>query len=396
MSSDITLDTSTRSNLLALQTTTDLLNRTSNRLSTGLKVSTPIDNAPAYFASQALINRVSDFSQVQANIDQAVQTLNTAQNGMVEIGKLVSNLQGILTSLLTVNTTTASDVLIDDYNNLLTQIDGLAQDASYQGINLVNNTSQVMTIEFNADFGLSSLTSLQVNALESNAHGLGLQTIAHGTFFTVTQTVTSQPSAASLASIASHQSVPSFASRPALVQVPSQPSRTSQASVVSQASIASTVSNPSRASIASTASVASATSVPSAASAESYPSVPSLASTSSFASVASAQSVATIAGQTLAQVNQAKIQLTQAKVQSALIQLRSNQSTIGSNTTVLQIRLEFTKNYLIGLQTGSDKLTLADLNEEGANLSTLQTRQQLGTVSLSISTKSEQGLLRLF
>ena len=51
---------------------------------------------------------------------------------------------------------------------------------------------------------------------------------------------------------------------------------------------------------------------------------------------------------------------------------------------------------VIGLQTGSDKLTLADLNEEGANLSTLQTRQQLGTVSLSISTKSEQGLLRLF
>ena len=66
------------------------------------------------------------------------------------------------------------------------------------------------------------------------------------------------------------------------------------------------------------------------------------------------------------------------------------------DSTVLSIRLEFTKNYVTGLTQGSDKLTLADLNEEGANLSTLQTRQQLGTVSLSISTKSEQGLLRLF
>ena len=66
MASDITLDTSTRANLLALQTTTDLLNRTSNRLSTGLKVSSPIDNAPAYFASQALLSRETDFSQVQS------------------------------------------------------------------------------------------------------------------------------------------------------------------------------------------------------------------------------------------------------------------------------------------------------------------------------------------
>src|SRR5437879_2931270 len=113
--SDITLDTSTRANLLALQTTTDLLNRTSNRLSTGLKVSSPIDNAPAYFASRALINRASDFSQVQSNIDQAVQPLSTAQSGMVEIGKLVSNLQGVLTSLLTVNNVGSSNTLIDDY-----------------------------------------------------------------------------------------------------------------------------------------------------------------------------------------------------------------------------------------------------------------------------------------
>lgn len=396
MASDITLDTSTRSNLLALQTTTDLLNRTSSRLSTGLKVSSPIDNAPAYFASQALLARETDFSQVQSNIDQAVQTLTTAQNGLIEIGKLVSNLQGILTSLLTVSTTGSSDTLIDDYNALLTQIDGLAADASYQGINLINNTSQIMTVEFNADFGLNTLTKLQVHALESNSVGLGLNTIAHGTFFSVTQTVTSQPSSASLASIASHASVPSFASRPLLVNVPSFASVASIPSIGSQQSIPSTTSNPSRASIASTQSVPSATSVPSAASASSYPSIPSLASTASFQSVASAMSIGTIAGQTIAEVNQAAITNTQGRVQSALNQIRTNESTIGSNTTVLQIRLEFTKNYVIGLQTGSDKLTLADLNEEGANLSTLQTRQQLGTVSLSISTKSEQGLLRLF
>ncbi|HBM11605.1 MAG TPA: flagellin, partial [Rhodospirillaceae bacterium] len=42
---------------------------------------------------------------------------------------------------------------------------------------------------------------------------------------------------------------------------------------------------------------------------------------------------------------------------------------------------DFTNEYVNTLQGGSDKLTLADLNEEGANLVALQTRQQLGIQS---------------
>jgi len=398
--SGITLDSSTRSNLLALQQTTDLLNRTSNRLSTGLKVASPTDNAPAFFASQALTNRATDFSQVQSNIDQAISSLNAAQTGLSEITKLVNNLQGILVSFQSVTTQTASDSLIDQYNALLTQIDFQASDSSYQGTNLINNTTQNLTIDFNADFGLSTLTFLSVNAISNNSTGLGLSTFAHGAFFTVTaaNTITSQPSSASLPSVASHQSVPSFASRPALVQVPTIPSHASNASVASQSSIPSTASNPSRASIASTQSVPSAASIPSQASANSFPSVASQASTVSVTSIASAASIHSIAGPTTSSqaVNVALINTTNANVSAALNKLRTTQSTLGSNSTVLSIRLEFTKNYVTGLTQGSDKLTLADLNEEGANLSTLQTRQQLGTVSLSISTKSEQGLLRLF
>jgi flagellin len=394
--SDITLDASTRSNLLSLQNTTDLLNRTSNRLSTGLKVASPVDNAPAFFASQALSSRASDFGDVQSTIDQAISSLNAAQQGLTEITKLVNNLSGILVSLQSVTSTSASDSLVDQYNALLTQVDFLASDASYQGTNLINNTTQNLTIDFNADFGLSTLTFLSVNAISNNSSGLGLSTFAHGAFFTVTSTVTSQPSSASLGSVASHQSVPSFASRPALVQVSSQGSTASSTSIASQSSIPSTASNPSRASIASTQSVPSAQSVPSQASANSFPSVATIASTPSVVSIASAASVHSIAGPTIAAVNTALVTKTNTAVQNAINKLRTTQSTLGSNTTVLSIRLEFTKNYVTGLQSGSDKLTLADLNEEGANLSTLQTRQQLGTVSLSISTKSEQGLLRLF
>jgi flagellin-like hook-associated protein FlgL len=114
------------------------------------------------------------------------------------------------------------------------------------------------------------------------------------------------------------------------------------------------------------------------------------------ASPVNASAIFTTTSVTAAGLNASLVDETSHKVTQALSQLRSAESTLGANSTVLQIRKEFTKNYVTGLQTGSDRLTLADLNEEGANLSTMQTRQQLGTVSLSISTKNEQGLLRLF
>ena len=60
------------------------------------------------------------------------------------------------------------------------------------------------------------------------------------------------------------------------------------------------------------------------------------------------------------------------------------------------IRQEFTQNLINTLKSGAGDLVNADLNEESANLLSLQTRQQLGTISLSIAQKSEQSVLRLF
>jgi flagellin-like hook-associated protein FlgL len=48
------------------------------------------------------------------------------------------------------------------------------------------------------------------------------------------------------------------------------------------------------------------------------------------------------------------------------------------------------------LTGGADKLTLADMNEEGANLLMLQTRQALSTTALSLSSQAAQSVLRLF
>ncbi|HJT08566.1 MAG TPA: flagellin [Stellaceae bacterium] len=83
-------------------------------------------------------------------------------------------------------------------------------------------------------------------------------------------------------------------------------------------------------------------------------------------------------------------------LQTAVFTAQSDAQTLGGNVTFLQTRLDFSAQYLTTLQGGSDKLVVADVNEESTNLVTLQTRQQLSIQSLSIATQSEQSVLRLF
>ena len=81
---------------------------------------------------------------------------------------------------------------------------------------------------------------------------------------------------------------------------------------------------------------------------------------------------------------------------AALSTLRSQSQAFGSNLSTVQIRQDFTKSMINTLQTGADALTLADSNEEGANLLALQTRQQLSTTALSLASQASQAVLRLF
>jgi flagellin-like hook-associated protein FlgL len=79
----------------------------------------------------------------------------------------------------------------------------------------------------------------------------------------------------------------------------------------------------------------------------------------------------------------------------AVSKVRSVSAQLGGNVTFLQTRMDFTANYINTMQEGSGKLTLADLNSEGANLVALQTRQQIGVQSLSIAGQQQQSILSL-
>jgi flagellin-like hook-associated protein FlgL len=81
---------------------------------------------------------------------------------------------------------------------------------------------------------------------------------------------------------------------------------------------------------------------------------------------------------------------------AALTTLRAESQTLSASLSVVQIRQDFTKATINTLQTGSDNLTLADSNQEGANLLALQTRQQLSTTALSLASQADQNVLRLF
>ena len=81
---------------------------------------------------------------------------------------------------------------------------------------------------------------------------------------------------------------------------------------------------------------------------------------------------------------------------SALATLRSQAQSLGSNLSTVQIRQDFTKSMINTLKTGADSLTLADTNEEGANLLALQTRQQLSSTALSFAAQADRNVLRLF
>lgn len=84
------------------------------------------------------------------------------------------------------------------------------------------------------------------------------------------------------------------------------------------------------------------------------------------------------------------------EIADALTLVRAQARSFGTNLNIIQTRQDFTENLINTLKEGSDKLVLADNNEEGAKLLALQTQQQLGITSLSLASQAQQAVLRLF
>ena len=98
--SGIVLSASVRQNLLSLQSTADLLATTQNRLSTGKKVNTALDNPTNFFTAQGLDNRASDINNLLDCIGNGVQVLQAANTGITSLQKLVDTAKSIANQVL--------------------------------------------------------------------------------------------------------------------------------------------------------------------------------------------------------------------------------------------------------------------------------------------------------
>ena len=110
--SGIVLSSSVRQNLLSLQSTADLLATTQNRLATGKKVNTALDNPTNFFTAQSLDSRASDINNLLDGIGNGVQVLQAANTGITSLQKLVDTAKSIANQALqtTVGYSTKSNV----------------------------------------------------------------------------------------------------------------------------------------------------------------------------------------------------------------------------------------------------------------------------------------------
>jgi len=167
---DVSLSSSARSNLSALQNTARLLQQTQIHLSSGKKITGASDNATAYFASQGFLNRANQLATVKDNLATSLETVNSLGKSINNVITLVNQLQGVTTQALGTTNTTVRAGLASQFNDLRTQLDQLVNDATFNGSSLLNNTSATLVVYFNE----TNTTQLTIQGVNITSTGLGV------------------------------------------------------------------------------------------------------------------------------------------------------------------------------------------------------------------------------
>jgi flagellin len=334
--SDVSLNPGIRANLLQLQSSSSLFQRTTQRLASGKKVNSAIDNPTNFFAAVNLTDRAEGLTSRLDGMGQAVQTIKAADNGISTIRSFISAMKGVVDNAISTNSATVRISLGKQFNELIVQVRNAAKDSAYQGINLLQGNA-TSTIQFNEKFDNSSL----------NIFGFDL----------------AGPGADGLAVVDSDGNIAS-AAETAVIQVASQ---------------ASDASNVSLAARTVTAEVAL------------------FLNNQTGGTAIGIQGAGTLPGSVdwgASNYQQSLIALVQ-QLASFDSELKIQSGALSQNLAAVTIREDFSNNLISILSEGADKLVLADLNEEGANLLALQTSTQLATQSLALASQQAQGVLQL-
>jgi len=385
--SGIVLSASVRQNLLSLQSTADLLATTQNRLSTGKKVNTALDNPTNYFTAQGLDNRANDISNLLDGIGNGVQVLQAANTGLTSLQKLVDTAKSIANQVLQApagyspkSTVTSAVALTGNSANL---VDGTIIKAGDVLTIASTGGGTATSITFGASESLDQLNvALAANNLSASldsANKLVITTTNDAASSTIgvvaypgagTGTLTFGAVATPVADAASQiiraNLVSQYNNVITQITTTAQDSSFNGINLLNGDDLKLTFNETGKSTLIIKGVTFNAAGLGLA---------PLVAGTD-FLDSASAKA-------------------TMAKITSASDALRTQASTLGSNLSIVQIRQDFSKNLINVLQTGSANLTLADTNEEAANSQALATRQSIAVSALALANQAQASVLQL-
>ncbi len=384
---EVNISSAVRANLTALQSTSKMMTSVQEKLSTGNKVNSALDNPNSFFTAKGLTNRSSDLSSLLDDMGQGVQTLKAADKGIEAISDLVDAAKAKANQAAQTSSQTERAQYASEYNELLTQIEDLAKDSGYKGKNLLGGTGNDLSVTFNED-GSSSLSITAIDYTDTTlSTGLNLSDLAKGTSGTATISVTNGTATAALTAGSLLTADSEFAAGDTLTLTDVNGTEVDKLEITDETTVQDLLDF-----------YGDQDGVDASLSAG------SITITSEYALTSSSSSTAFNGGSDLTTNNSANsgfakdadIDKSLKKLQKAQDTLRSQASTFGTNLSIVQNRQDFTTSLINTLEEGAGKLTLADTNAEGANLLALQTQQSLASTSLSLAAQADQNVLRLF
>ena len=375
---DISLTASMRSNLLSLQQTQDLMDMTQERLSTGKKVNSAIDNPSSYYTAQSLTNRASDLNALLDSMGQGIQTIQAANEGIEAITDFVQQAKALANTArdnATVKGTTSSGTYTaaDDTQDITVKIDGVAdqdievtledtdtleQAATKIAAALNDGTNGVKDAE---DTVIGGFTATIENGHIKISNSKGIVANVSGTISGIT----------SNGEIGNSTRTTSMKQYNEILDQIDQLAKDSGYKGVNllQGNSLKVVFNEDRSSY--------------------------LTINGTFADT-SDEGLKISRAEDWTNPDNEAIDASISELENAITSLRNMASEFGNNYSIVENRENFTESLINVLEEGSDKLTLADMNEESANMLALQTRQQLAINSLSLASQAAQSVLSLF
>lgn len=175
MAEMVQLTSAMRANLVSLQSTAETMSQTQNRLSTGKKVNSALDNPAAFFAAQGYTQRAGLMTGLKENIGEGIQMIKAADNGVKAVTTLIEGLRGQLSQARaalgegsTSGTTLTS--ITSQYNAIIGQINSITQtDSQYKGVNFLKSGTS-----YNVNFNEQGTSTLTLSGFDGSAYGLSL------------------------------------------------------------------------------------------------------------------------------------------------------------------------------------------------------------------------------